>query len=219
MAMKPNTVILFQGDSITDGNRDRGNDLNHILGHGYAYIIAGKLGSEHAESNPHFVNRGVSGDRVSDLYARWNEDAISIKPNILSILVGVNDAWRIVHNDAGGVTDRFERVYRHLLEETKEVLPNTQLVLCEPFILKTKATEQQFAMWHELIMDYQGKVRQLAEQFDAIHVPLQDVFDEAVKRKEAEAWLWDGIHPTVAGHYLLAERWLEVVGRSGCLNS
>ncbi|MCR8659766.1 SGNH/GDSL hydrolase family protein [Paenibacillus endoradicis] len=216
--MKDNLVVVFQGDSITDGNRDRGNDLNHIIGHGYAYMIAGKLGSKFAEKKPDFVNRGVSGDRISDLYARWNEDALSFTPNVLSILAGVNDAWRIVHQDRGGFTDRFERTYHHLLSETREVLPATKLVLCEPFILKTSATEKQFDQWKELISNYQQHVRQLAQQYNAVFVPLQDVFDDAAKRTSAEAWLWDGIHPTVAGHYLLAERWLEVVEDSGCLN-
>lgn len=215
--MKDNLIVLFQGDSITDGNRDRGNDLNHILGHGYAYIIAGKLGSEYAERNPHFINRGVSGDRISDMYARWNEDAFNLKPDVISILAGVNDAWRIVHQDAGGVINRFERIYQQLLEETKEVLPNTKLVLCEPFILETEATRANFQLWKELITQYQQQVRALAEQHDAVFVPLQDVFDEASKRKPAETWLWDGIHPTVVGHYLLAERWLEVINKQEVL--
>lgn len=208
---KHSSVILFQGDSITDGNRDRGSDLNHILGHGYVYMIAGKLGSKYAEYHPQFINRGISGNRVSDLYARWNEDAISLQPDLISILAGVNDAWHIVHQHAGGATDRFERTYRHLLAETKEVLPQTKLVLCEPFILETEATRDNFAQWRELISDYQVKTRQLAEQFDALFVPLQDVFDEAAKRTHAEAWLWDGIHPTAAGHYMLAKRWLKTV--------
>lgn len=215
--MKPNTVVLFQGDSITDGNRDRGDDLNHILGHGYVYMIAGKLGSKYVELNPTFINRGISGNRLSDLYARWNEDAISLQPNLISILAGVNDAWFIVNNFAGGATDRFERSYQHLLHETKEVLPTTQLVLCEPFILETEATHAHIDHWRELIGHYQLKTRELAEQHGAIFVPLQDVFDEAIKRKDAAAWLWDGIHPTVAGHYLVAERWLEVVSKHGIL--
>jgi len=216
--MKDNLVVVFQGDSITDGNRDRGNDLNHILGHGYVYTIAGKLGSQHAENNPNFVNRGVSGDRVSDLYARWNEDALSFTPDVLSILAGVNDAWRTVHQNRGGFTDRFERTYHHLLAETKEVLPDTKIVLCEPFILRTTSTEEHFEQWKDIISNYQQSVRKLAQQYDAIFVPLQDVFDAAAKRTSAEAWLWDGIHPTVAGHHLLAERWLEVVGNSGALS-
>lgn len=213
--MKKQCTVLFQGDSITDGKRDRGTDSNHVLGHSYAYIIAAKLGNEFAEQQPTFINRGVSGDRVSDLYARWNEDAISLKPDVISLLVGVNDAWRQMSGEPSGATDRFERAYRHLLEETKEVLPNTKLVLYEPFILNTGVTAEKWTEWKRLVGRYQDTVRQLAEEFGAVFVPLQDAFDAATEKAEAAYWLWDGVHPTAAGHDLLAERWLEVVGRSG----
>lgn len=215
--MSQNRLILFQGDSITDGNRDRGQDLNHILGHGYAYIIAGTLGGKYPERNLSFVNRGVSGDRVSDLYGRWNEDAISLQPAVLSILIGVNDAWRIMSGEPSGATDRFERAYVHLLTETAEVLPQTRLVLCEPFILPVGATADNWEEWHALLGRYQDITRELAAQFNAVHVPLQDVFDEAAKQKEPGYWLWDGVHPTAAGHYLIAERWMSVVDQQGLL--
>lgn len=212
-----NRVILFQGDSITDGNRDRLGDKNHILGHSYAYMIAGKLGNEFAQQQPIFINRGVSGDRVSDLYARWNEDAICLQPDLISILIGVNDAWRIVAGEPSGATDRFERAYRHLLEETKDVLPQSKIILCEPFILKTGATEEKWETWCRLVSNYQQIVRGLAAEFDALHVPLQAAFEEATQRAEASYWLWDGVHPTAAGHDLIARKWLEIVGRSGWL--
>ncbi len=206
--MKKRLVVLFQGDSITDGNRDRGTDLNHILGHGYAYIIAAKLGNEYAHLQPSFINRGISGNRVSDLYARWNEDAISLKPDVISLLIGVNDAWFTVNDQPGGFTDRFERAYRHLLQETKEVLPDAKLVLCEPFILKTSATAEKWALWWEIISRYQQTVLRLAKEFGAVHVPLQAAFEEAAQKADAEYWLWDGMHPTAAGHDLLAKQWL-----------
>jgi lysophospholipase L1-like esterase len=212
---KPNKVILFQGDSITDGNRGRDNDPNHILGHGYAYIIGGKLGNVLAEQQPIFYNRGVSGDRISDLYARWNEDAIYLQPDILSILIGVNDIWRMMKGEPGGCTDRYERAYRHVLEETREVLPDTKLVLVEPFILNTGAPAEDWSGWSKWIKHYQGVVRELSQQFGTVHVPLQDAFNTAVERAEAAYWLWDGVHPTTAGHDLIAREWLKVVEKSG----
>src|SRR5690606_7608258 len=114
-----------------------------------AYIIGAKLGYEWAEHKPVFYNRGISGDRVSDLYARWNEDAISLNPCMISILIGVNDAWRTMTGQPSGITDRFERAYRHILEETSEVLPHTKLVLCEPFILNTGAPAENWSLWSE----------------------------------------------------------------------
>lgn len=214
-----NKVILFQGDSITDGNRGRNEDPNHIHGHGYAYIIAAKLGNELAEQRPVFHNRGVSGDRISDLYARWNEDAIYLKPDVLSILIGVNDIWRSLKDEPGGVTDRYERAYRHVLEETREVLPQTRLVLCEPFILNTGAPAEDWPRWHQQITRYQQIVRGLAQQYDAVFVPLQEMFETAAQRVDNAYWLWDGVHPTTAGHDLIARQWLSVVGESGILNN
>ncbi|OZB90463.1 SGNH/GDSL hydrolase family protein [Paenibacillus sp. XY044] len=214
---KSRQVILFQGDSITDGKRDRGSDLNHILGHSYAYIIAAKLGHEHADKQPLFINRGISGNRASDLYARWNEDALSLHPDVISILIGVNDAWRTVSGEPSGVTDRFERAYRHVLEETKEKLPETKLVLCGPFILRTGATDQAWDQWMRILSGYQDTVRRLVEEFNAVHVPLQAAFDEATKRSDAAYWLWDGVHPTAAGHDLVAAQWLAAVQQSGIL--
>jgi lysophospholipase L1-like esterase len=216
---KANKVILFQGDSITDGNRGRDEDPNHILGHSYAYIIGGKLGNERAEQNLVFYNRGISGDRISDLYARWNEDAISLQPNVISILIGVNDLWKIMNGEPSGVTDRFERAYRHVLEETGEVLPQTKLILCEPFILNTGAPSEQWAEWEAKITHYQTVVKQLAEEFNAVFVPLQKALNEATNRADAAYWLWDGVHPTAAGHDLIAGEWLKVVEQSGLLSN
>jgi len=207
-------TVLFQGDSITDGNRGRDGDPNHIHGHGYVYLIAAELGFELVGSRPLFINRGVSGNRASDLYARWNEDAVHLQPDLISILVGVNDAGRIIEGAPEGASDRFERAYRHILEETKELLPRTGLVLCEPFVLKTGGTEQHWERWRQIIDEYGRVVRQLAHDYDALLVPLQKAFDDAAARTGADYWIWDGIHPTTAGHRLIAREWLNVVQNS-----
>jgi lysophospholipase L1-like esterase len=208
--MKPKT-ILFQGDSITDGSRGREGDPNHALGTSYPYIISSLLGNKLAEERPVFINRGISGNRVSDLYARWNEDAISLKPDLISILIGVNDAWRMMSNEPSGVTDRFERAYRHLLEETKEVLPNTALVLCGPFILKTGATEGKWNEWRARVDVYNNITQGLAKEYNAVFIPLQEAFNRASARASADYWLFDGVHPTAAGHDLIAREWLSAV--------
>ncbi|WP_256759919.1 SGNH/GDSL hydrolase family protein [Cohnella sp. WQ 127256] len=207
-------TILFQGDSITDGNRGRDGDPNHILGHGYPYLIAAKIGSESPEKEHVFINRGISGNRVSDLYARWNEDAISLSPDLLSILIGVNDAWRIMAGEPSGVTDRFEKAYVHLLDETREIFPDIGLVLMEPFILNVGAMADKWVDWQEKLRDYRRIAIGLANRYGALYVPLQDAFDEAAKETGPAYWLWDGVHPTTAGHGLIAREWLKVVQES-----
>ncbi|MEK3884590.1 SGNH/GDSL hydrolase family protein [Paenibacillus sp. PL2-23] len=215
-------TVLFQGDSITDAGRPRqaehdptpANPFPPYLGHGYANLIAARLGFQLAESGHRFANRGLGGNRVSDLYARWNEDAFSLKPDLISILIGVNDAWRIVNRLPQGATNRFERAYRHLLEETKEVLPGTGLVLCEPFILKGTHTEESWEELRGLTDSYGQIVRALAAEYDAVFVALQEPFDRALERAEASFWIHDGIHPSAAGHELIAAQWLKAVQES-----
>lgn len=214
---KQGKVILFQGDSITDANRERDNEIHGITGHSYAYIVAAHLGHLYPEKHYEFINRAISGNRMSDLYARWNEDAISLQPDVISILIGVNDAWRTMGNEPSGFTDRLERAYRHVLEETVAVLPDTKLVLCEPFILKGITTEARWDEWQALIQKYQAIVAQLAQEFNAVFVPLQALFDEAATKREASYWIWDGVHPTSAGHGLISQQWLKVVEASNIL--
>jgi lysophospholipase L1-like esterase len=204
--------VLFQGDSITDTGRNR-NDITN-LGAGYANRIAGKLGLTFAESKPFFINKGISGNRVSDLYARWNEDAIYLQPDRISILIGVNDAWRIMNNLPEGAADRFESSYRHLLDITKQHMPQTSLILCEPFILNCGATAERWADWKSLISEYQTVVRRLAEEYQALFVPLQKPLDDACSRGDAAFWLRDGVHPTSAGHELISNVWIDVVQSS-----
>ncbi|KOR89177.1 SGNH/GDSL hydrolase family protein [Paenibacillus solani] len=212
--IKSRQTILFQGDSITDGNRGRDQDPNHIHGHGYVYLIAAQLGFELAETQPLFINRGISGNRVSDMYARWNEDAISLCPDLISILAGANDAGRIIDGSPGGATDRFERAYRHILEETKEVLPQTGLVLCEPFVMETGARTLNWEVWRQKLDEYSLVIQQLAREFDTLFVPLQAAFDHVSAQTGPDYWTWDGIHPTTAGHHLIAQEWLNVVQNS-----
>ncbi|MCR8656974.1 SGNH/GDSL hydrolase family protein [Paenibacillus endoradicis] len=204
-------VVMFQGDSITDGGRPREWEG---LGSSYPHLIAGRVGADLANQSPTFYNRGISGNRVSDMNARWNEDTFYYKPDVISILIGVNDAWRIVSNEPKGTTDRFERHYDALLAETTEVLPATTLILLEPFVLKTGSTVEGWDHWMSIIPTYQVKVREFADKYNAIFVPLQGVFDQACKHADASFWLNDGVHPTAAGHALIADQWLSIVKQS-----
>ncbi len=197
--------ILFQGDSITDGNRGRSEDPNHILGHGYAFIIAARYGASFPESNLTFINRGVSGNTVSDLAARWQEDCIGLHPDLVSILVGVNDALFKLP------VDDYERTYDVLLARTVASNPNVRLVLCAPFSLPVGARKEAFAAWYSGIKERQEVVARLAAKYHAALVELQPVFDEACRRAPAEHWIWDGVHPTYSGHELIADAWIRAV--------
>ncbi len=201
----PKARILFQGDSITDGNRGRSSDLNHILGHGYQYIIACKYGALLAERNLTFINRGVSGNKVSDLLLRWQKDINELNPDILSILIGVNDL------NSGVSPEQFEQEYDELLSKTVSALPKVKLVLGEPFGLPTGAKKANWEKYQAQLAAYQAVVNKLGEKYHAPVVHYQKVFEDAVKRVHAEYWIWDGVHPTFSGHQLMADEWIRTV--------
>jgi len=208
-----NFTMLFQGDSITDGNRTRNNDWNHILGHGYMYLIASRLWFDKPEAGYNFINRGISGNKVSDLAKRWQTDTLDLKPNLLSILVGVNDTHSIIRNQNPESAEVFEETYRNLLTETKKNLPDVVLVLCEPFILPVGMVNQNSDLWYAEIKKRQAIVKKLANEFQTIFVPFQQCFDKVIEKAPANFWCWDGIHPMPAGHELMARTWIEEVSK------
>ncbi|MDP9080173.1 MAG: SGNH/GDSL hydrolase family protein [Bacteroidota bacterium] len=209
-----NYTFLFQGDSITDGNRSRNLDWNHVLGHGYAYLIAARLWYQFPEKKFHFFNRGISGNTVPDLAARWDDDTIAIKPNLVSILVGVNDILRAVNGNKNFTVKTYEDDYRALLTKTKAQLPGVQLVICEPFILPVGPVKERWADYLREATARQQVAKLLATEFNAIYVPLQERFNNAAtKYPPAEYWMWDGIHPMPNGHELFAREWIRQVGK------
>ncbi|CAN7500469.1 SGNH/GDSL hydrolase family protein [Paenibacillus sp. LjRoot153] len=207
------STIVFQGDSITDGGRSRDNDLNHVMGHGYAYLVASRIQADYPEQQISFINRGVSGNRIVDLYARWREDTLGEMPDIVSILVGVNDVHREWMNRSGVSSEKFARVYEMLLEETKEANPNVTLVLCEPFILPVGDVKANWEQWHVEITKRQRTVQEMADKYRCIHVPLQHLFSSACNSAPEPYWLWDGFHPTPAGHEMIARQWIQCVSQ------
>lgn len=210
-------TILFYGDSITDGNRykdekDR-EDLNHQMGHSYAYIINALLGSKYPEKNLHFINRGISGNRIIELYGRIYEDVIAWKPNVVSILVGVNDGPQAEHARHATGREAYGIIYRMMLKEIRTALPEVQFVICEPFIGQHGPVyDNDYELWHHCIQEYQKETRQIAEEFGAVFVPLQECFEQACENQDTKYWIWDGVHPTENGHGLIAEQWLETAG-------
>jgi lysophospholipase L1-like esterase len=210
---KQKISVLFQGDSITDGNRSRNNDWNHVLGHGYAYLLASRLLFDNIGKNYMFYNRGISGNKVSDLYNRWIADAIDLKPDLISILVGINDVNAFVYGDAEATIENFESCYRQLLDCTKNSLPDTKLVLCEPFFFPFGRASVKTEVWKEQVKLRQDILRKLVKDYSTYFVPLQKPFDDACTKAPQEYWVWDGIHPMPAGHELIAREWLKVFNK------
>ncbi|MEO8614161.1 MAG: SGNH/GDSL hydrolase family protein [Luteolibacter sp.] len=205
-AFKAGDVVVFQGDSITDGGRARsGNDYNHTMGQDYVYIISARLSALLPERHLTFLNRGIGGNKLSDLAGRWKQDTLDLKPDILSILVGIND------NGAHVPMAAFEQTYDKVLAETVAALPKVRLILCTPFTLSVGKYKDNFAPWDAEVKERAKIVEKLAAKYHAAVVRLQPLLDEACKKTPADYWLWDGIHPNYAGHALLSEEWIRVV--------
>jgi len=203
-AFEPGARILFQGDSITDGSRGRSADPNHILGHSYVFLIAAEIGAADPERNLDFMNRGVSGNTVRDLTKRWEEETLKLKPDLLSILVGVNDNRSIP-------MEEYEQVYDKLIQDARNANPKIKLVLCEPFGLPVGRRKANWDEWNAGLAERREIVARLAKKHDAALVRFQQAFDEAAKRAPDDYWIWDGVHPTYRGHQIMADEWLRTV--------
>lgn len=136
-------------------------------------MINGILGNTLLNENLRFYNRGISGNRVADLYGRWKEDCLNLNPDILSILIGINECYSAINSNSGSDPERFAKIYRLMLELL------------------------------------QRQVHKISEEYGAIFVPLQNKFNELCQLRDAEYWIWDGIHPTVCGHYVIAQQWIS----------
>jgi acyl-CoA thioesterase-1 len=202
---KQDDLILFTGDSITDCFRDRNDPLS--LGMGYAAMLSGRLGLDHAELNLRFRNTGISGNRNSDLLARWDTDCIALKPDWISVLLGVNNTlWRYCHDDPT-TDDVFETEYRTLLQRLKDET-TARTVLCSPFLVHIDPTVQQM---REDLDPKIAIIKSLAKEFDAIWVDFDAAFIIAQARHIPAYWAPDGVHPSIAGHALMADTWIRIV--------
>jgi lysophospholipase L1-like esterase len=209
--MKDN-VILFQGDSITDSGRNKeDNSYNNarVLGTGYPMLSGSALLVKYASLNLKVYNKGISGNKVYQLAERWDKDCLEIKPDILSILIGVNDIWHKLNGQYNGTVEIYRNDYVALLERTKKALPGVKLIICEPFAVRgVKAVDDK---WYPEFYDYQKAAREIATQFGATFIPYQKIYDEAQKQAPGAYWTGDGVHPTLAGAQLMAQAWLAAI--------
>ena len=174
------------------------------MGHGYANLIASRLWYDYPDKGFMFYNRGISGNRVRDLDAHWQQDTLDLKPDVLSVLIGVNDVLTIIKNTDPDTIKKFEETYKRILDKTKDALPNTLIVLCEPFILLLGWVNEKAEIWQAKILKRQFIVRKSTETYQAIFVELQEPFKNACQKAPANYWIWDGVHPMPADHELIA---------------
>lgn len=205
LQIEEGALVLFQGDSITDAGRDRQNEGS--LGQGYAMMAAAWISARYPERRLRFLNRGISGNRARDLRARWQADCLDLRPAWVSIMIGINDTWRRYDRGDPTSVEDYERDYRAILEQTART--GARLILLEPFVLPVP--EDRVA-WREDLDPRIAAVRRLAREFGARLVPLDGIFAEAATRREPAYWAADGVHPTLAGHGLIAWAWLHAVG-------
>jgi len=210
--IRPGSVILFQGDSITDTGRSRETadtpNQRSTLGSGYAWLAASQLLVDRPDANLKIYNRGISGNKVPDLAKRWDVDCLNLKPDVLSILIGVNDYWHRRNGRYDGTLDSYETGYRELLQRTLEKLPSVKLVLCEPFALNTGKVDDS---WFPELDGYRAVAKKMSEEFRTVFVPFQQAFDRAVAYAEPAEWAADGVHPSPSGAALMAHEWQKQV--------
>ncbi|MDD6211337.1 MAG: SGNH/GDSL hydrolase family protein [Bacteroidales bacterium] len=212
IALKQDAVILFQGDSITDWGRKRENvgyNDQVGLGGGYPLFATAQLLCKYPQKNLRIYNRGISGNKVYELRDRWDEECIDLKPDVLSILVGVNDYWHKLSFGYKGTVETYEKDYTALLKYTKERLPDVQLIIGEPFAIKgVKAVDDK---WFPEFDKFRAAAKRIASAFGAMFIPYQEIFDDACKLAPPAYWTGDGVHPSLAGAELMAEAWMKTI--------
>jgi lysophospholipase L1-like esterase len=206
LLFKQGDVVLFQGDSITDAGRNK--EQPGDLGRGYAHLTTALFNSAYPELQVKFLNRGISGNRARDLLSRWDADCLELRPNWVSIYIGINDTWRRYDRNDATSAEQFEKEYRELLNRTKERL-GAGIVMIEPFVLPVPEDRKT---WREDLDPKITVVRELAREFGALLVPLDGLFAQASMLAPSAYWAPDGVHPSPAGHALIAKNWLKTVG-------
>jgi lysophospholipase L1-like esterase len=182
------------------------------MGHGYAFSIASRIGADFPEVGFTFYNRGISGNKITDLQKRWQTDTLDLKPDVLSILAGINDTDAVINKPAEAISlDQFESMYRSLLADSKNQNPDILFVLGLPFVYPVGKRAENWERWRDDTAKRQAVVRKLATEFDAVLVDYPALFDNAITKAPVDYWIWDGIHPTVFAHELMAREWIKQV--------
>ena len=206
MLFKKNDTILLQGDSITDAGRT--NPQIGGLGNGYAAMCIRAMQALYPDYNLTMYNRGISGNRVEDLVARWNEDCVELKPNVVSIFIGINNVWHpYTSPDVVYDIKKFEDDYIRIVERTLAI--GAKLVIMEPFAFHHAAFLEA---WRERLWEVNQVVRKIGLRYADAYIPLDGLFYQAAQKCGAAELSADGVHPTYNGHRLITEQWLKAMG-------
>jgi acyl-CoA thioesterase I len=207
MLLKPNDTILFYGDSITDAGRNKTESSD--LGRGYVYLTSALLQSRFPQLKLTCINRGIGGNKVKDLEDRLEPDALALKPTLVSIMIGINNSWHRYNKNPPQITsfEDFHATYERMLERLSREL-NPRFVIMEPFLLHIPADR---AVWREDLDPKIHAIRDLARKYRATYIPLDGIFNAKATTSSLEYWAPDGVHPSPAGHALIAEEWLKAV--------
>ncbi len=203
--IEPGSLVLFQGDSITDCHRNR-TDINN-LGLGYPLLVASMFSAFYPKHRVDFINKGISGDRTEDLVKRWQQDCIELKPDYVSIMIGINDVWRRYDENNPTSLESFTNNYRIILDRIVTDL-KAKIIILEPFLLHTPKDR---LLWREDLDPKRKALGELVKEYNTIYIPMDEIFQKAALQREPSFWCHDGVHPTHAGHGLIAKHWLEAV--------
>ncbi len=211
--------IIFFGDSITDAGRNRDNlQMQSALGYGYVRVIGDRLLGEAPDKHV-IYNMGISGNRIVDLYARIKAHVWNREPDLISILIGINDIWHEISHGNGVDVERYEKVYRMIIEDTRKRFPDMRFILCEPFVLEGTATcatnemPDRYERFKE-VYEYAKVTKRLAKEYGCFFLPLQEKFNEAASKLGAEYYAPDGVHPNVGGSALIATEWMKLYNQN-----
>lgn len=206
MKLYKNDRILFLGDSITDNNREYGDDSS--LGLGYPLLTSAFLSSQYPKGNFTFFNRGINGHRIDDILNRLEKDCLDLKPDVLVFLIGINDTWHNLENESFGTAEeaeRFKKAYRRFLERVTQAGVQRILIL-EPFVLPCP---QERMHWRKDLDQKIVGIRYLASEFGCEYIPLDGIFAERIITTTPSYYAEDGVHPTIAGDGVIAQEILN----------
>ena len=205
MSMSDAKRIVFIGDSITAWGRF---DDDENLGENYVRIIHDYLKVTYPEKELEVINKGIGGNRVTDLVERWKEDVIAQEPDIVSISIVINDVWRQVDGSEVDQVypEQFEQVYDEILSQLK-AKTNAKIIIMEPTVI----AEDVNAKGNKMLIPYLEAIHRLTKKYDTLLVPTHDVFLNYLRKGDYPLTI-DGVHMNSAGNMLMANAWMKTAG-------